>query len=87
MTRRPVRWFEVSGVWWIARLERSASLLAEPESGSPGRRPEPGIWFENEDGECRFWKPDRAEGIPSASDFRLLSGRQLGLLLRRALAK
>jgi hypothetical protein len=78
---RQSRRFEVAGVYWIARRQK----LVEPTPSSPVHA-EAGIWFENSAGEHRFLKMGEDE-LPSANEFRILSGLELGRMLQRAIAK
>ena len=84
MPLRQSRRFEVAGVHWIARRQKLVEGTAS--SGSSPVHPEAGIWFENSAGEHRFLKMDEDE-LPSASEFRVLSGLELGRMLRRSIAQ
>lgn len=84
MTQLHARRFEASGVEWVARLQEPAEDDASPH---PSRvDPEAGIWFENAAGRHRFLRMDE-DRLPSASEFRMLSGLELGRMLKRAIDK
>ncbi|MHC4404826.1 MAG: hypothetical protein ACYTG0_34690 [Planctomycetota bacterium] len=84
MLQRQSRRFEVSGVHWIARRQEPAE--GDVPSRSPSIHSEVGIWFENTTGEHRFLKMKEDE-LPDASEFRGLSGLELGRMLKRAIDK
>ena len=84
---RQTRQFESRDERWIARLQPWVESTDAGTMGSSTRSLEPGIWFESQRGECRFLSITEPEEIPSATQFTLLSGQQLGRLLERAVVK
>lgn len=84
MAQRQSRRFEADGVSWIARLQEPGE--SDSSSRSPTSEPEPGIWFEDTAGKCRFLRLESDE-LPAANEFRVLSGLELSRMLRRAIDK